>query len=73
LHLIRAVVVDLATMKVKQTVDWWVHDANQYLWPAGPSRVLVHVGRELRMYGSQLKQEQSLALNGWLAFELLWF
>ncbi len=68
LHQIRAVLMDLATMKVEQTVDWRVHDANQYLWLAGPGRVLVHVGPELRMYGPHLKQEQTLSLDGRLAF-----
>ena len=68
LHMIRAVVMDLNTMKIEQTMDWRIHDANQYLWPAGPGRVLVHVGRELRMYGSQLKQEQTIVLDDRLAF-----
>src|SRR5262249_935642 len=38
LHTIRAVLMDLNTKKVVQTVDWRVHDARQYLWPAGPGR-----------------------------------
>jgi hypothetical protein len=68
LHVIRAIVMDAATLKVQRSVDWKIHDANQYLWPAGPDRVLVHVGSELRIYGPHLKQLQALPLDGPLTF-----
>ncbi len=68
LHVVRAVLIDLETMKVEQTLDWRVHDAEQYLWPIGHDRVLVHVGRELRMYGPGLKVKQKLTLGGPLGF-----
>ncbi len=55
LHMVRAALVNLETMKVEQTMDWRVHDANQYLWSIGHDRILVHIGRELRMYGPGLK------------------
>ncbi len=65
---VRAVLIDLQTMKVLQKTDWRVLDAKQYLWPIGNEKVLVHVGRELRMYGPGLKLEQKVALDGPLAF-----
>jgi hypothetical protein len=68
LHTIRAVLIDLDTMRVERTLDWRVHDAQQYLWPIAHDRVLVHVGRELRMYGPGLKLRQRLTLSGSLAF-----
>jgi len=60
--------IDLPTMKVLRTVDWRVHDAQQYLWPIGGDRVLVHVGSELRLYSPGLRLERRLALEGPLAF-----
>jgi hypothetical protein len=68
MHTVRAVLIDLQTMKVLRTMDWRVLDAKQYLWPIGNERVLVHVGRELRMYGSDLRMEQRVSLTGPLAF-----
>jgi len=68
LRIIRATLFDLKTMRPEQTLEWRVQDAEQYLWPIGPDRVLVHVGRELRMYGPGLKMKQKLALSGPLAF-----
>jgi hypothetical protein len=68
LHLVRAALIDLPTMKVLRTVDWRVHDTRQYLWSIGTERVLVHVGGELRLYDLNLKVEQKLLLNGPLAF-----
>lgn len=68
LHVVRATLIDLPTMKVVQTVDWRIHDTQQYLWSMGRDSVLVHVGRQLRIYGSNLKVERRLVLNGPLAF-----
>jgi hypothetical protein len=68
LHLVRAALIDLLTMKVLRTVDWRVHDTRQYLWSIGTDHVLVHVGGELRLYDLNLKVEQKLPLNGPLAF-----
>ncbi|MGA3087600.1 MAG: hypothetical protein ABSD75_03245 [Terriglobales bacterium] len=68
LHIIRAVLIDVEDKKVEKTVDWKVPDANQYLWSIGRDRVLVHVGRELRLYGPGLRLEQHLSLSGPLAF-----
>jgi len=68
LRIIRAVLIDVQTKKVEKTVEWKVPDAQQYLWPIGRDRVLIHVGRELRLYGPGLRLEQRLSLNGPLAF-----
>jgi hypothetical protein len=68
LHMVRAVLVDLPKMRAVHTHDWRVPDAQQYLWPMGSDRVLVHVGGELRLYGPGLNQEHSLSLGGNLAF-----
>jgi hypothetical protein len=68
LHMVRAVLINLETMQVEQTVDWRVHDAAQYLWPIGTDRVMIHVGRELRIYGPGLQLKQKFALGGPLAF-----
>jgi hypothetical protein len=68
LRIIRAVLIDIATKHVQKTVDWKVPDDRQYLWNIGRDRVLVHVGRELRIYGPDLRVEQRVALGGPLAF-----
>ena len=68
LRTVRAVLIDLGSMRGIRTIDWRVPDANQYLWPVGEDHVLVHVGRELRLYGPGLKVEQRYSLGGPLAF-----
>lgn len=67
LRVIRAVLINARKRKVEKTVDWKVADSQQYLWPVSQG-VLIHVGRELRLYRAGLKLEQKLALNGPLAF-----
>jgi hypothetical protein len=68
LRTIRAVLINVQNRKVEKTVDWKVPDAQQYQWPIGQDQVLVHVGRELRLYGPGLKLERRFSLNGPLAF-----
>jgi hypothetical protein len=68
LRVIRAVLIDVHDQRVEKTVEWKVPDAQQYLWPVRGDHALVHVGRELRLYGPGLKQEQRLALDGPLAY-----
>jgi hypothetical protein len=68
LHIVRASLIDLKTMKTERTVDWRIHDAQQYLWTMGRDRVLVHVGGELRLYGSELRLLLKINLGGPLAF-----
>jgi hypothetical protein len=68
-HIVRALLVEAGpTPKVLRSADWRIHDAKQYLWPLSQERVLVHVGNELRIYGSDLKIERRLALAGPLAY-----
>ena len=68
LHAVRGVLFDLQTLKVERTVEWRVPDVGQYLWPVGPDKVLLHVGRELHLCGSEPKVEQKLSLGGPLVF-----
>lgn len=68
LYVVRAIVIDLSTMKTVRIVDWRIHDAQQYLWSLGGDAVLVHVGADLRVYGPDLKLERKFALGGPLAF-----
>lgn len=68
LRLIRGVLLNLKKMKVEKTLEWRVPDGGQYLWSLGADRVLLHVGRELRLYGPGLKLEQKFSLAGPLAY-----
>ena len=67
-RLIRAALVDTRTSRVTHTVDWELPDFQEFLWPLGEGRVLVHVGSELRVYGRELKIENRKPLDGPLAF-----
>jgi len=67
-RVIRAVLINTTTQKVGRMVDWRMPDKKRYLWPLADHRVLVHVGNELRIYGPGLHVEQTLTLDGPLAF-----
>ena len=67
-RLIRGALINLSTSKVKKVIDWRVPDYEQYLWSIGSRKVLVHAGRELKLFGPGLRLEHSLALDGPLAF-----
>jgi len=67
-RMIRAVLLDAQSRSVVRAVDWEITDARRYLWPLDESRILVHVGNELRIYGAGLAMERSFALAGPLAF-----
>jgi hypothetical protein len=67
-RVIRAALIDAESKKILRTVDWRLPDTNQYLWPLANRRVLVHVGNELRIYGSGLKVEARIALSAPLSF-----
>ena len=67
-RVIRAAVIDTETRQVTHTVDWEMADNRQFLWPLGQGRVLVHVGSELRVYGTGLKIQNRISLDGPLAF-----
>jgi hypothetical protein len=68
LRTIRAVLFDVSTRKILKTMDWKVADDRQYLWPLGQNKILAHVGRDLRVYGADLRLEQRVPLGGPLAF-----
>jgi hypothetical protein len=67
-RVIRAVLVDTDTRLVTHVVEWEIPDNGQYLWPLSEGRVLVHVGSELRVYGEGLKIQNSVPIDGPLAF-----
>ncbi|MGD0201870.1 MAG: hypothetical protein ABSD27_14075 [Bryobacteraceae bacterium] len=67
-RVIRALLVDVTTMRVTRALDWRVFDDKQYLWPSYENRVLVHVGDELRVYGPGLRLQNKTKLAGPLAF-----
>jgi hypothetical protein len=67
-RVIRAALVDTETHRVTHTVDWELHDYEQFLWPLAEGRVLVHVGSELRVYGEGLQIQNRVSLDGPLAF-----
>jgi hypothetical protein len=68
LRIVRGAVINLATMRVEKVVDWRIPDMRRYLWPIGHDGVLIHSGRELRMYGPSLRLEQKILLEGPLAY-----
>ncbi len=51
----RAVLVDAETRHIERVVDWKVDGNGQYLWQAGPGRVLVHINGRLHLMGADLK------------------
>ena len=65
---VRAVLLNGKTGAVERVLEWVVDGTGQYLWPAGPGRVLVHIGGTLREFGPDLKLERSLPAPG----DLLW-
>jgi len=65
---IRAVLLDPATLSVKRVVDWQVQGSGQYIWNAGPSQILVHLGHHLRLLGSDLQAIRDISVPGQLAF-----
>ena len=68
LHKVRGLLFNLETLKVEQTLEWRVPEGGQYLWPVGAGKALIHAGRELRLYGPDLRLEQKVSLAGPLAF-----
>ncbi|HEY0263563.1 MAG TPA: hypothetical protein VGC07_03485 [Granulicella sp.] len=52
----RAVLLDAATKRMERVVDWRVDERGQYLWQAGPGRVIVHMNGGLHLLGADLKE-----------------
>ena len=67
-RMIRAVLLDSQTRNIVRAVDWELADSRQYLWQLDRSRILVHVGNELRVYRAGLDIERRFPLAGPLAF-----
>lgn len=67
-RVIRAALIDTTSRKVLRTTEWHLPDRKQYLWVLAGQRALVHVGNELRVYGSGLIVDSRIALAGPLAF-----
>jgi hypothetical protein len=67
-RIIRAVLIDVSTHNIRQTLDWHLSDNRQFLWQLPGNRVLVHAGNELRVYGAGMHMDQRISLSGPLAF-----
>jgi hypothetical protein len=65
---VRAVLLDAETKHIEQVMDWKVDEDGQYLWQAGPGRVLVHMNGGLYLLGAGLEQFAILPVHG----DLLW-
>ena len=67
-HGVHAVVLDRTTLHPVTTAEWRVQDRAQYLWSMRDGSVLVHDGNFLRRFGAGLREEDSLPLEGAVAF-----
>lgn len=67
-RIVRAVLLSVSTHAVLVSTDWEMHDSERFLWQLDATRVLVHVGQELRVYRSGLELERSIRLGGALEF-----
>jgi hypothetical protein len=65
---VRAILLDPRTLGVKRVREWQVQGEGQYIWRAGPGKILVHLGHQLRLLGPDLDVVRSIALPGRLAF-----
>jgi hypothetical protein len=65
---VRAVLLDPRTLAVKRVREWQVQGEGQYIWRAGPGKILVHLGHQLRLLGPDLDVVHSVALSGRLGF-----
>lgn len=65
---VKAVLVDTETHSIKRVMEWRVQGDEQYLWHLTEGKILVHMGRELREFDSQLKTFHSIPLEGKVAW-----
>ncbi len=65
---IRAVLIDVQTHAPIRVVDWMVRGEGQYLWLAGPGRILVRRSHRLYLMDAGLNDLRSIPLHGSLAF-----
>jgi len=62
------VLLSVSGKKVLSSMDWKIHDSQQFLWQLDSTRILVHVQDELRVYSSALLLEHTIPLGGALRF-----
>ncbi len=67
-RMVRAVLLSASNHAVLKSADWKIHDFDRFLWQLDATRILVHVGDELRIYGSGLELERTIPLGGALQF-----
>jgi hypothetical protein len=67
-RLVRAVLLSVSSHAVLESADWRIHDFQKFLWQLDATRILVHVGDELRIYGRRLELERTIPLGGALRF-----
>jgi hypothetical protein len=65
---VRAILFGPKTLTIKRVREWQVQGEGQYIWRAGTGQVLVHLGHELRLLGSDLNVVRSIAIPGQLRF-----
>ncbi len=65
---VRAVLIDPATHNVRRVVSWRIRGSGQYLWKLAGGRVLVHIGRQLRLLDSDLHEVKSIPVDGRVAW-----
>jgi hypothetical protein len=65
---VRAILLDPRTLAIKRAREWQVQGEGQYIWRAGPGKILVHLGHQLRLLGPDLDVVRSVDLSGRLAF-----
>ncbi|HTH53006.1 MAG TPA: hypothetical protein VL495_03585 [Edaphobacter sp.] len=65
---IHAVLIDVQTHAPIRIMDWRVRGEGQYLWRAGPGRILVRRSDRLYLMDASLNDLRSIPLRGPLAF-----
>ncbi len=65
---VRAVLVNTSDFSVQRVFEWRVRGNGQYLWQLSSGHLLVHLGRELKEFDTDLKPLRSIHLEGRLAW-----
>ncbi|HWG21810.1 MAG TPA: hypothetical protein VG225_14860 [Terracidiphilus sp.] len=67
-RIVRAVLLDARTRAMVRAVDWEIANDHRFLWQLDGTRILAHIGNELRVYGPGLDVQHTIPLAGPLAF-----
>ena len=67
-RMVHAVLLNVSSHSVLSSTDWEIDDSQRFLWQLDATRILVHVGDALRVYGSGLELEHTIRLGGPLQF-----